>query len=223
MSNTNHFICLDFETGGLKPKKNPITQVALKGFSCNDFSEICEFETYVKPYDDLELDEAALKATGITYSDIMNGMDIKLAMTNIVEQIEKVKAISSRTHKPILVGHNVKFDIGFLLYAADKTKTDLSKYLDGETDHKNNFYPTYIDTLYLSRILWANDPNMSKFNLTACCRKAQIEEFDAHSAMNDVIATKELLIYLLNRMRNSNSENIEQKEARFRDNFFFQY
>lgn len=220
MNNVNHFICLDFETGGLSPKKNPITQIALKGFSAHDFSEICEYTCYVKPYDNLALEEAALKATGIMYLDIMNGVDISECMKNFVTEVEKVKQMSSRTHKPILIGHNIGFDIGFLLYAAEKTKTDLSKYLDGKIDHKGNFYPSYMDTLLMCRTLWANDTTISKFNLTSCCRKAQLEEFDAHSAMNDVIATKELFLYLLKRMRSFNSED-EQKETRFRD--VFQY
>lgn len=218
----NNIICIDFETGGLDPRKNPVTQVALKGFLSTDFSDVCEYTSYVQPYDNLSIEEAALKATGISFSDISKGIDIKDCMKNIVENFDKVKQLSGRNYKPILLGHNIQFDLGFLLYAADKTKTDLSKVLDGKIDHRGNFCPTYIDTLYLSRLMWTNDTSMSKFNLSACCRKAQLEEFDAHSAMNDVIATKDLFIFLLNSMRNLNSENNEeQKETKFRN--FFQY
>lgn len=216
----NHLIVLDFETGGLSPKKNPITQIAMKGVRGDTFEDINEYSAFVKPYDNLDLEEAALKATGIDYVKIMSGVELKQMMKEFVDKIDQVKQISSRTHKPILIGHNIGFDMGFLSYACDKTKTDLSKFLDGKDDYKGNFNPTYIDTLYLSRLMWANDPTITKFNLTSCCRKAELEEFDAHNALNDINATKDLFYFLINKMRSGTNDN-KQKEVKFRD--FFQF
>ena len=54
---------------------------------------------------------------------------------------------------------------------------------------------------------------MNKFNLTACCEQAGIQLIDAHRAMNDVEANKQLHEYLIKSLRNSNVQNVGNNDT----------
>lgn len=220
--NTANIICLDTETGGLFCRKNPITQVALQSFQLDTLTEISRFDSYIKPYNGMELEQKALDVTGITLMKLQaSGKEIKEVVGLLVEEFSKANAGNSGFKKAILLGHNITFDIGFICYAFNYCKVDISKYLDCKEDAWGNKVPTYLDTMWDSRKKWANDASMTKYNLTACCEKAGIEITDAHSAQNDVTATKALFIYLLNNLRTGGATSKESEEARFRQTFQF--
>lgn len=235
MSKSNDIIVIDVETGGFNPRKNPITQIAAKGFRSDTFEEIFSFSCYIKPYNNLEIEESALNATGVNITDVLNGLKINDAISELQSNFKKIKDMGSNIKKPILLGHNIGFDIGFLNYAFDSVSENMSKNLDGfnipfhkggkgkdsSENYKEYFIPYFFDTLRIARIMWSNDPTVNKFDLTTCCRKAQLEEFDAHDAMNDVIATKDLFLFFLNKMRNGYSVELNKEQYRFRE--FFQF
>jgi DNA polymerase III epsilon subunit-like protein len=218
----NSIICLDFETGGLDAQKQAITQIAFISFEASTFKEINRYESYVSPYGNYQYEDKALEMTGVTYEKIESGKDIRTVVKEISELFSEANT-SGHTKKPILLGHNIPFDISFLQQIFAFTKTDLSKYFDGKKDFYGNFSPNYLDTLYMSKAMWANDESMQKFKLENCCSKAGVDLVDAHSALNDVVATKELFMYLINNMRSeasiSTSEDI--KKTKFRTTFQF--
>ena len=75
---------------------------------------------------------------------------------------------NSRYKKPILVGHNITFDIGFIQQTFKDCKIDLSKYIAGEKDFFGNFFPTFIDTIHISKLaLGHDDQNYSNSANTA--------------------------------------------------------
>lgn len=212
----NSIICLDFETGGLDPSKNPATELAYQAFDLDSYKPVLEFSSYIIPYDELVLDPKAMEFTGISIQQLMNGLDTKELMKKIQEDFSKANSSGNFRSKPILLGHNVGFDVGFLLYLFKKHRVDIEKYLDC-----NFGIPKVIDTLVLAKQKWANDPKVAKYNLTACMSAAGIEYYDAHNAMNDVRATKELFFYFTNNLRTGTSSSEETKSIRYRNHFKF--
>lgn len=203
------FLVYDFETGGLKSTKNAIVEVAMVAIAGDSLKEIGRFETKIQyQYSHLlQYEDAAMKVHGITIEELMNGMPVKEAMQAIVSLFEEAKKhCIGKFAKPILVGHNIQdFDNDFLMALADYCKVDLSKLLTGRKDHYGNFQPASIDTLHLARMKWQDDDTMNDFKLATAIEKSGLELSDAHRAMNDVLANKDLFVQLANEFRIDNS------------------
>ena len=226
------FVCLDFETGGVDKKENkhatkfPITEVGLICFDMN-FEEISRFSSYVKGqynkdevyvgYDtDLIYQSEALKHTGVTIEKMEKGLNYKEVVAQLIVEFQKCQ-LGKKYQLPVLVGHNITYDIPFLLYLFKFAKVDLSKYLSGYFDHFNEFQPIYLDTMWLSRI---SDPEgLHKHNLTDACKQHEIEHFDAHSAINDVIPTKQLMKVFVDKLRSTGTGIEQQPAEKFREHF----
>ena len=198
----NSIIVIDIESGGLSPIKNPITQIAYEAFQLDDYEMLGENSMYVKPYNNLILKTKALEVTGITPQKLeKEGVDIKTALKKLCEDFQTFNTSGSAKKKPILVGHNIGFDIGFIMYAFNYCKMDISKYLDCNEDMYGNPVPKYIDTLGLAKSSWGASKEEIKYNLTACTKKAGLEQFEAHSALSDVRATTGLFLYFIEMLR----------------------
>jgi DNA polymerase III alpha subunit (gram-positive type) len=218
----SHIVCLDFETGGLKATKNPITQVAVQSFRIDTLEEISRYTDYCQKYDDkLIYEQGALDYTHITMHDIDNGVPVKQLVKNLCEEFEKANIANNFRKKPILLGHNIAFDISFLRQIFNHCKVDLGKYLHCQDDEQGNSYPIFFDTMLMSQLKWADDPTMTSFKLEVCCEKAGIALYDAHDAQNDVSATKALFIYLTNHLRTGAGVSEQSEQARFRSTFQF--
>ncbi len=218
------FIIIDIESGGLSALKNPMTQVALQSFKIGTFEKISEFETFIQPYANLKLEEAAMKYTGITHSQMNSGLTIKQTVDKLSEEFSKANYNNERNKKPILIGHNINFDIAFICWAFDYCKVDISKYLDCKENHKGDMIPVYQDTMYWSRFKWGNDEKMSNYKLGTCCEKGKVDLTDAHSALNDVQATGDLFIQFINNLRTGeNSSSASEEASSFRKDFKFKF
>lgn len=220
----NPFIVLDYETGGLIAAKNAITEIAMIGVSGETLQEVGRYESYVYPYL-YEYDQKALDYTGITMDKLYDkGKDLKTVVVEMAEKFDEwyKKTSNSRYKKPILVGHNITFDIGFIQQTFKDCKIDLSKYIAGEKDFFGNFFPTFIDTIHISKLALGHDDTMTSYKLTNCCMKMGVDLTDAHKAMNDVEATKELLIKYVNKLRSVGGDESVNK-IRLRDHHHFQY
>lgn len=204
-----YFICYDLETGGLDPSKNPITEIALIVYDFETLKEVDRFESLIKPYDNLTLEPKALEVTGITKEMLKGGENIEDIVEVLIALFETYTEGNSKFKlQPILVGHNIqKFDNPFLEYTFNRQGLDLYTYIGGSQD-----------TLNLGRARWAGQ--QKKFNLAACCKAAGIQVIDAHRAINDVEANKELHIYFINSMRNSGTaartENQDSPRLQFK-------
>lgn len=199
----NSVVCLDVETGGLSPIKNPICSVACISFNLFDGQEISRFETFVQPYADLKYEEAAMNYNGIKFTQLNSGLPLKEVVKKLCEQFEIAHISKNHRKKPLLMGHNIGFDKGFLMKAFALCKTDISKYFDCNEDHNGEDIPKTYDTQDLAKMKWGADVSMAKYNLTACCEKAGVSLTDAHNAMNDVVSTKELYIHFMNTLRSN--------------------
>lgn len=206
-----YFICYDLETGGLTHLQNPITEIALIVYDAETLKEVDRFESLIKPYDNLTLEPKALEVTGITKEMLKQGEQIEDIVEVLIAIFETYTKGSSKFKlKPILVGHNIQeFDNKFLEYAFSRQEKNLYDYIGGSQD-----------TLNLGRARWVGQ--QKKFNLASCCKSAGVEVVDAHRAINDVEANKELHINFINAMRsNSNQESGTESQESPRVQFKF--
>lgn len=186
-----NYLIIDFETGGLNPLKNPITEIGLIAVDANNFKEIARFESFVKGYNNLVYDPRALSSTGITMEQINSGIDVKKMVSVMFDFCRDITPKGDKgKNKPLIVGHNVGFDIGFAkeacLYSGKKLQDIVALTEYGEIDR--------YDTLRESRNKWKDN---GVFKLGACMKRIGIDMVDAHRAMNDCVNTKKLAKYLI--------------------------
>ena len=206
------YIVFDVETGGLDEKKNPITQYAAVVLDGCTLKEIDRLETFIKPYNNLIIDPAALKATMVTMSDINSGVSIK-EFTGGVTEFWKEHQATAKTREMgrlIAVGHNVPFDIRFIDYAL--------KYMEAGSFYQYHF-ENIVDTFALGKLTWGVD-RAQKLNLGKCCERSKITLTDAHGAMNDVEATADLLRWYVKKLRSNKVQAGETAERKRGDEFF---
>jgi DNA polymerase III epsilon subunit-like protein len=200
----NNIIVFDVETGGLDCELHPITQIGIIAVESKNYNELLTYETFVKPYNNLEITQKALQSSMLSMTDILKGIDSETLLNNLIHIFKEVKIKGSKSGNPILAGHNVGFDIGFLYELFKFHKKRLSDFVSQER----------IDTLIDSRRRWKGNlksDDVSNFNLKSCCRRYNIDLVDAHGAMQDTKATLQLMIKLNNDFSNS-IENTEDKK-----------
>lgn len=208
----SHYVVYDCETGGLDEEKNPITQYACVILEPKNLTEVDRWETFIKPYNNLEIEQEALDHTMVTMSDIRSG----IALKDFVKTAKKFwsqylgKGAAGRL---ISVGHNVPFDIRFVTYALGLEGEDFSEY----------FHPHFVDTMVLAKMMWGINGN-EKIRLSDCMERAGLSLTDAHGAMNDVEGTADLFRFFTKKLRSRRGSNIESDIAdRKRGQEFFEF
>ncbi len=203
-TNCENYVVFDTETTGLKYDKNAVIEIACCAVD-KDLKDVGEFDSGImKVYDNREINEKALQANNISIDQINNGNDPEEQMKKLIKFFLSLK---SGRNKPVLVGHNIdKFDIPFLDDMFSVFGQDLSKYVN--TDFT-------IDTMWWARCKWTESVN---FRLGTCCSNSGIELVNAHRAMVDTRANKELFKNFLISLRSDGSPK-EKKEERFRETF----
>lgn len=181
----NILVVADCETGGLDATANPITQIAATLVDPVTLRELDSFDTFVQPYgEEWEVGKEALQRTHVTMRDLQNGLPYKQACNEFIKFLKKANPTGKT--KPILVGHNIGFDVDFftvLFYLSNKKVWD---YL----------HPVPIDTMTEVKTIEAGQlakDESTLYNLGACCGRFGIKLTNAHGAPADVKATVELL------------------------------
>lgn len=207
------FMVMDVETGGLDPMSNPITQFAATVLDYNTLQEIDRFETFVRPYNELKIERAALDKTMLTMTQINSGLPVEEFVSQMVAFWKKHRASTADIGRSIAVGHNINFDACFLTYALA-----LCGY-----QWEDFFQEVMVDTMYLGKMVWCLTGS-EKLTLGACCERAGISLVDAHGAMNDAEATADLFRFFVRRMRNGQQETTRTSRAdRPRGAAFFEF
>ena len=222
-------IGLDFETGGLDPVRCACTQIALEAIRLDTLEVFDRYNCYIAPYCKQELGAArrkvlrtkheqaqpsermdyeprALEYSGITMERLeAQGIDLKEVAENVIRFAQGATLSKGVQCKPVLIGQNIAFDIGFL--------TQLMSYA-GKTDFYGNFQPLYLDTILLARLALGADPEIMSYKLELVAERLGIELDDAHDAGADVTATLDIVRVCAARMRNSEgpTPNGAQKE-----------
>lgn len=217
-----NFLVFDFETGGTDPRTTAATEIGCLMVDGNTLEFKETYQSLIKPFsEELQYTEAAFKVTGLSL-DILNneGKDIKLVVSEIEDYILRNTPYKDQKYKPVLVGHNVQFDIGYLSQIFLFCKKDFSKLISTTKDIYGTPYPSYIDTIELTAQALGHKEDLKNWKLSTICEYLGIELNDAHRAMNDVYSTAELFRFYTQRLRNSSvlSSSVEDN-SRFRKSF----
>ena len=175
----NLFI-LDYETTGLSPYFDDITEVAIKKLGEDHF-----YQTLVKPRINgihyKYVSDANIKITGITNEMIDEfGIETNVSLYNTIKYIE-----NNSLDGPIyIVAHNgTNFDFILLRrmifnYQGDPLNNDILNRIN------------FIDSLNLAKAYIKNE----RHNQPGLCKKYQIVNESAHRALGDVTALEKLYI-----------------------------
>lgn len=209
------YIVFDCETGGLYPKENPITQFACVILDYETLKEVDRYETFIKPYNELVITQEALDKTMVSMSDIKKGISVEEFVSTLDKFLRGHNTSKKRPEmgRLVPVGQNIPFDNRFLTYAF---KLCGKKWLEC-------VYDNFIDTYPLAKLTWGLTGE-EKLTLGINCERAKIKLTDAHGAMNDVLATAELLRYFKKKLRSKKGDVVaETSEGRKTGNDFYEF
>ncbi len=162
MKFVDDYVLVDIETTGLSPTKDEIIEIGAIKVQNNKI-----IETYNELINiNRKLPSFITKLTGITDDMIKNGRMPTLVLKEFVDF----------TQNNIIIGHNVNFDLGFLI-------NKCRKYLNYNLDND------YIDTMFLARRLV---PDSINYKLGTLAKYFNVSYEGAHRGLKDVQITFEV-------------------------------
>lgn len=159
-----NFVVFDLETTGLDPNRDEIIEIG--AVLWQDGEVTASFHSLVNP--GKSLPEEIQQLTGIRDADLQDAPHIDGILPEFLAFIEG---------RP-LAGHNVRFDMKFLLSACDDAGYELSTAKEG------------FDTLLAARVLL---PMARGFKLTELAKSLAFPNSEAHRALADAQTTAHLL------------------------------
>ena len=176
------YAIIDIETTGLSPSNEKITEIAI---IIHDGKEIIdEFSTLINP--EKKIPYRIIQMTGIN-NQMVEGAP---------KFYEVAKKIVELTEGKVFVGHNVRFDYGFI--------RNEFKSLGYHYERKT------LDTVKLSRKLI---PGRRSYSLGRLCNDLEIENHARHRANGDALATTKLFEMLLSIDSNLEGVNINGAQS----------
>lgn len=200
-------IGLDFETGGLDCRECACTQIALQAVRFDTWQVFDRYQAYIAPYGKqdaglprrkvlrtrheqakgqeyvpMKYEQAALDYSAITMEMLRTqGMDMKKVAGEVIAFAKRATLSKGNQCKPVLVGQNIAFDIGFLQQLVNYAglAAEFEKTFSGSRDYYGNFQPHYIDTLALGRLAFAADPEVTSYKLELVASRLGVELDDA--------------------------------------------
>lgn len=182
-------IYFDTETSGLDPIQNDILTIG--GIIEIDGEVKEEFYLEMQPFNYNTISDYALQVNGLTREQIKTFMTPQEGYRKLITIFSKYVNKYDKNDKLTPIGYNVKFDIDFLNQLFVKNG---DKYFGSFVDYH------YIDPMVLINFLrFKGVIKLENCKLVTASAHYGIE-LDAHNAMNDIIATKELLNKLMERL-----------------------
>lgn len=164
------FVVFDLETTGLDPNRDEIIEIGAVLWQQGEIT--AAFHSLVNPGLAIPLEIQQL--TGITDSDVADAPRLETILPEFLRFLEGRR----------LAGHNVRFDIRFLLAACERSGYELPAEREG------------LDTLLAARVLL---PTVSGYKLGDLVRGLEIGSHTAHRALADATQTAEVLRVLEDR------------------------
>lgn len=243
-------LVLDFETGGLDCTKAACTQIAVHSVRLDTWEVLERYASYIAPYNrqetgtprrkvlrsrrEIEQEEVgvpmdyepvALEYSGITMEMLRSrGVPLKEVAAEVIAVALRAALSKGAQCKPILIGQNITFDIGFLqqMMAYAGLQKEFAGAFAGATDFYGNFCPHYVDTIDLGRLALAHDPAVTSYKLELLCERLGIELDDAHDADADVTATLSVAAVCSGRLRSGgggDEAGLLPRKEKTRDHF----
>ena len=181
-------VVIDVECGGFNAKTDAILEVAAVLLDFNADGQLVRDATHfyrVKPFEGANIEESALKFTGINPHHPLRIAYPELQVFQEMFQAIRAKVKANGCTRAILVGHNAHFDHGFINAAADRHKLK-----------RNPFHPfSSLDTVSMAALCYGQTV------LARACVAAGIafEPEEAHSARYDAEKTADLFCLMVNR------------------------
>jgi len=133
-------------------------------------------------YVPMKYEQTALDYSAITMEMLRSqGMDMKKVAGEVIAFAKRSTLSKGYQCKPVLVGQNIAFDIGFLQQLMNYAglAAEFEKTFSGTKDYYGNFQPHYIDTLAVGRLAFAADPEVTSYKLELVASKLGVELDDA--------------------------------------------
>lgn len=166
------FVVVDLETtGNTHNKGDRIIQIS--AVTVENYQIVDQFTSFVNP--DVPIPPFIEELTGINEEMLKNAPAFK----DIAPIIQSLLADS------IFVAHNVPFDLGFL-----QSELNEAGFFNAATET--------VDTVELSKVLI---PDASSYKLSEMSEMLGFEHDNPHQADSDALATAELLLFLIEKMR----------------------
>ena len=186
-------IVVDVETGGFNADTDALLEIAIVLLTMDEQGLLQRERTHswhVLPFPGAHLDPLCLEVTGIDpYHPFRFAVEEQPALQQIFQIIENALK-NSQCERAVLVGHNVNFDLNFLLAAAKRCNFQ-----------KIPFHQfTVLDTASLAALAFGE-------TVLARAVAAAGIEFDrnyAHSAIYDAEKTADLFCLIVNRWKEVN-------------------
>jgi len=181
-------IYLDTETTGVDPKVNDIIQLA--GIVEIDGQEMDTIELKVQPFDYNNISPEALQVNGITLEQLRTFMPPKEGHGQLTRFLGKFINKFDKLDKFTIAGQKVDFDAGFLREFFFKA---------GDQYYGSWFNYRHVDLLAFTRLLrYAGRLTIENDKLTTVAEHFGVS-LNAHDALEDIRATRELLKMLIDR------------------------
>ena len=186
---SGRFVVFDFETTGLSPAIDRITEIGAVVFENGEMGQTyCEF---VNPQ--MPIPSKIVDLTGITDNMVKNAPTEDIAIPAFLDFIGE---------DAVLVAHNAPFDVGFLNAACKRLGIE------------RQF--TYIDTVPLSRALY---PDANGHKLNQMIKLLGLPDFNHHRASDDAVALAGVFKIELEEMRKQYGiSNISEINKRAKSN-----
>ncbi|MBK5224655.1 MAG: DEDD exonuclease domain-containing protein [Acidimicrobiia bacterium] len=165
------FCVIDLETTGGSPRECGITEIGavlLRGGEC-----LGTFQTLVNP--GMAIPPEIVVLTGITHAMVLPAPRIETVLPSLLEFIGT----------SVVVGHNVRFDVGFVNAALERAD-------------RPRLVNTTVDTVALARRLVRDEVPNCKLGTLA--DRFRLPHRPSHRALDDALATGDLLHVLLERV-----------------------
>lgn len=180
----------DTETTGVSYKA---TIIQIAGIIEIDGEIVETFDITAAPFPDSEINEEALAVTGLTLEEINNYQEPTKAYKQFIDILNKHIDRYDKNDKFDIIGHNVKFDIEKLVTWSKRCG---DKFLGSYLDWKRVFDTmAFTQCLKVADMLEETDDN----KLSTLCEAYGIELNNAHNALADITATRDLFYFLINR------------------------
>jgi DNA polymerase-3 subunit epsilon len=182
------FLYLDVETTGLDHKKAALIEVS--GIFELNGQVVQEFELLINPYSyprEIEVQEKALAVNNRTTSEIQTFIDQKTCFDWLCTATKQYTDYY-KCNRPFIIGYNTNFDIQFIQSWFEVNNAKFVEY----------FQYKYIDVLqFVMALGYIGLIDMFNNNLKDMCLKLDIELNNAHTALADIKATRELFKKLI--------------------------